>query len=228
MARLARGLIVLRDQFNREWPERSKRSDGWIGDAAHAARTSDHNPDAQGVVRAIDVTHDPDGGADMGVVFQRLLHNQDPRIKYVIFNRRFFSAFRDPWQVRPYNGENPHTTHLHISTVATARADDTDEWSLDMLTDAETKMVKDMFAFVVGGDRWIGAERMRAYAQSSDGSFAGAAVDLVRGRVLQRLDALEKLASNPPTVPAPKFTDGEIDRITYLVVEEILERLSNG
>jgi hypothetical protein len=64
--RPAKSLIQLRDQINQIAPNRSKASDGTIGDAAHASRASDHNPwvregDA-GVVTAIDITHDPDDG----------------------------------------------------------------------------------------------------------------------------------------------------------------------
>jgi hypothetical protein len=41
------------------FPERSKESDGSIGNAEHSARQSDHNPDQFGIVRAIDITNDP-------------------------------------------------------------------------------------------------------------------------------------------------------------------------
>lgn len=42
--RLARGLEHLRAQVNTKWSNRSKDSDGSIGDEAHASRSSDHNP----------------------------------------------------------------------------------------------------------------------------------------------------------------------------------------
>ena len=41
--RVARSLDVLLGQLNALAPERSKASDGSIGDAAHASRSSDHN-----------------------------------------------------------------------------------------------------------------------------------------------------------------------------------------
>jgi hypothetical protein len=44
MAKLCAGGVRLRDQIDRRWPNRDKRSDGWIGDSDHAARKSDHNP----------------------------------------------------------------------------------------------------------------------------------------------------------------------------------------
>jgi hypothetical protein len=62
--RIAKSLDVLRSQINKAHPNRSKVSDGWIGDTAHAARASDHNPNSGGVVTALDLTHDPAHGFD--------------------------------------------------------------------------------------------------------------------------------------------------------------------
>ncbi|MQB02542.1 MAG: hypothetical protein GEU78_20460, partial [Actinobacteria bacterium] len=74
--RVARSLLTLRDQVDAAAPNRSKRSDGTIGDAAHASRSSDHNPwvkdGATGVVTAIDLTHDPAGGANMHTISEAL------------------------------------------------------------------------------------------------------------------------------------------------------------
>lgn len=41
---LARSLDQLRGEINRRWPDRSKVSDGTLGDRAHAARKSDLSP----------------------------------------------------------------------------------------------------------------------------------------------------------------------------------------
>src|SRR4051794_9209283 len=57
--RLAKALETLRSQVNAAHPTRRKASDGWIGDTAHSARKSDHNPNSAGVVCALDMTHDP-------------------------------------------------------------------------------------------------------------------------------------------------------------------------
>ncbi|HKV33547.1 MAG TPA: hypothetical protein VJP89_04485, partial [Pyrinomonadaceae bacterium] len=58
--RVAKSLLRLREQINELAPNRSKASDGTIGDAAHASRKSDHNPWVKdgsiGVVTAMDIT----------------------------------------------------------------------------------------------------------------------------------------------------------------------------
>jgi peptidoglycan hydrolase-like protein with peptidoglycan-binding domain len=131
--RLARSLEKLRAQVNGKWPNRSKSSDGSIGDEGHSARTSDHNPDDAGVVRAIDITHDPRGGFDSYAFADMLLKEQDPRLKYVISNRRIGSgpAGPQPGAWRKYTGTNPHDHHCHISVVPSAAGDDTKQWDID-------------------------------------------------------------------------------------------------
>jgi hypothetical protein len=122
-------LRTLFAEINTIAPGRSKATDGTIGDSAHQQRKSDHNPDQGGVVRAIDVTHDPAGGADMAVIAERLRLRRDPRAKYVIFNRRIASKNTD-WVWRKFTGTNPHTKHMHVSVVADARANETTSWGL--------------------------------------------------------------------------------------------------
>lgn len=109
-AYLAPSLRRLRAEIDAIYPNRDKRSDGWIGDAAHAGRVSDHNPDPEtGVVRAIDV--DADGIAPRWVIGMIL---GDPRLQYVIFDRTIWSRTYG-WAPRRYTGPNPHTGHMHVS-----------------------------------------------------------------------------------------------------------------
>lgn len=138
--RLAHTLEHLREQVNAKWPNRSKDSDGSIGDARHQAESSsDHNPhipDPPGphVVSAIDITHDPAHGFNSYSFADELLAKQDHRLKYVISNRRIGSGPAGPsagiW--RPYHGVNPHDHHVHISVMAQkVLYDDTKDWSVD-------------------------------------------------------------------------------------------------
>lgn len=126
--RVAKSLETLRKQVNEMAPNRSKGSDGSIGDAAHAATKSEHNPNAAGVVRAIDITHDPAHGFDSWKFADMLRVRADPRIYYVISNGRIANPGQ-PW--RKYTGSNKHDHHVHISVVANASGyDDAKEWHI--------------------------------------------------------------------------------------------------
>lgn len=131
---VAESLERLRQQANALAPNRSKASDGTIGDAAHAS-TSDHVPRliaGTNVVSALDLTHDPTGGLDCAKLCAALIASKDSRIKYVIYARRIISGAGGPhpWVSRVYSGANPHTAHLHLSVVGDARCRNADPWML--------------------------------------------------------------------------------------------------
>lgn len=140
MARKAKSLDALLNQVNALYPTRSKSSDGWIGDAAHAARKSDHNPNSAGVVQAIDITHDPARGFDSYKFADMLVRNKDPRVKSIISNSRICSTpesirvngYTGPaWVWRGYDGSNSHSQHVHISVNdAPALYDNASTWNL--------------------------------------------------------------------------------------------------
>lgn len=135
--RLAKSLVRLREQVNAGWPERSKQSDGSIGDEKHSARESDHNPLPNGVVCAIDITHDPAHGFDSYKFADWLMIARDSRVKYVISNGRIGSgsAGPQPWQWRKYTGANKHDHHVHISVKADAASyDNGRDWFIDGYT----------------------------------------------------------------------------------------------
>lgn len=114
---LAPSLVRLRDEVNARWPNRDKGSDGWIGDPAHASRVSDHNPDPNGMVHAIDVDVD---GIDVPTLLNAVIG--DERVWYVIYNRVIYSRTYD-WAARVYTGSNPHVAHVHISLRYTGTAE---------------------------------------------------------------------------------------------------------
>ena len=129
MARPVLSLGTLLAQIDALWPNRDRSSDGWIGDAAHQARKSDHNPEPDGSVDARDITHDPASGADMGKVAEAIRASRDHRVDYLIFNRRICSSSVNPWTWRSYTGSNPHTSHLHVSVLDTYQ-DDASPWQI--------------------------------------------------------------------------------------------------
>lgn len=150
--RAARSLLTLRDQVNAAWPGRSKASDGIVGDSRHQAEpTSDHNPAlirGEWIVCAFDVTHDLAHGVDCGRLAAAIVASRDPRIKYLIWNRRILDTRPQfqPWTWQPYTGTSPHTEHLHISVLAAA-CDDVRPWHIgaeeDELSAADVKAIND-------------------------------------------------------------------------------------
>jgi hypothetical protein len=119
--RLSKAAIQLREQIDDAFPGRDRTSDGWIGDTRHSARKSDHNPDAQGWVRAIDVDSDlngkgrkPDVMPDLVDQIRLLAKSGDKRISYIIFDGKIASS-KKAWAWRPYDGINKHNHHAHVS-----------------------------------------------------------------------------------------------------------------
>ncbi|CAN5885357.1 hypothetical protein BH24ACT15_BH24ACT15_34980 [soil metagenome] len=153
--RVARSLDTLLGQINETAPNRSKISDGSIGDQAHSSRASDHNPDPRGIVHARDYTHDPGRGADMNTIMSSLAASADYRIKYCIWNRRItqWQGGRLVWF--PYYGSNPHDKHGHVS-VNIAGEDDTRPWNIsgniqeDEMTPDQARQLKWVYDRLVG------------------------------------------------------------------------------
>ena len=126
MARLVAGGVTLRNQINKRWPRRDKRSDGWIGDKAHVSRQSDHNPDAQGLVHALDIDKDldpKDSGAAQRLANQIVAYAASGipganRIKYVVFNDQIASGTyaNSMWKWRGSGYGHMHHIHVSFST----------------------------------------------------------------------------------------------------------------
>jgi peptidoglycan hydrolase-like protein with peptidoglycan-binding domain len=130
---VASSLLVLRDEINRRWPNRDKRSDGTIGDEAHRRSKSDHNPNGKGVVRALDVDVDGINAAWLAEHVRQLGAKGDARLVdggYAIFNHRIASEV-EGWRWRAYRGSNPHTAHVHVSVSRAERGyDSTAAWGV--------------------------------------------------------------------------------------------------
>ena len=117
--KLSKAAVQLREQIDDCYPERSRKSDGTLGDSRHSARKSDHNPDANGWVRAIDITADLgvslDETADLVEQLRKYAKKaKRKRISYIIYNGRIASPILN-WKWRKYRGSNPHKAHFHCS-----------------------------------------------------------------------------------------------------------------
>jgi hypothetical protein len=172
-------LATLRGQFNHEFPTRDTGADGWIADSAHSS-TSDHQPNAQGAVRAIDIDvdlHRP--GITLWQVCEML--RGDARLEYIIHMGKIASRSHG-WTWRTYTGSSdPHTNHAHFS----ARHDGTG-WSSTAGWGLETLMTKDELRAVV--DDALGD----FFARGSQGA---ANDDTVTSRIGR--DALDQGVPNP-------------------------------
>lgn len=137
MATLSKGLAKLRTQVNTRFPNRDTASDGWIGDAAHSARTSDHNPDRHGIVHALDLDRDMGKPGTAEILVAQLVaygksgRKGSGRLKYVIFEGRIYSKTYG-FKSQPYKGSNPHNHHIHISATTASDTEGT-AWPLPIL-----------------------------------------------------------------------------------------------
>lgn len=135
MAKLVAGGVQLRKQVDARFPGRDRRSDGWIGDSAHAARRSDHNPDKNGWVHALDIDENMGKGRWRNGRAARQLAEQlrlyaasglpgSDRIKYVVYEGRLASGtYKSKWWTwRP--GNWGHYQHIHVSFTAAAQRDE--------------------------------------------------------------------------------------------------------
>lgn len=124
------GITTLQDQIDKRWPTRDKASEGILGDSAHSARLSDHNPDSKGLVHAIDVDedfngspHDTEWYADQLIAYARMKRSGSVRLKYAMYENRIasgtYSAQNWVWR----NGDYGHTKHIHTSFTTTGEGD---------------------------------------------------------------------------------------------------------
>lgn len=145
-------------------------SDGSIGDTSHQNRTSDHNPwYGPGIVTARDFTHDPAGGLDCHWLAERLIASGDNRIKYIIWHKRIWQG---SWGA--YSGPNPHTSHLHLSVVASPACDDTRPWNLGTTEEVDLDANQDLML------RQIHEQLTRAWPSFLDGRKGFTLVDYAR------------------------------------------------
>jgi hypothetical protein len=228
---LVPALDQLRREFNELAPGRDKASDGSVGDLAHQNRASDHNPDDNGWVHAIDVDRDlRTPGLTMEDVVQFLLlrcrAGAEKRLRYVIFNRRIWTA-SNGWRQEKYAGPNPHDHHAHFSALRDAqRRTSTTTWhleELDMaaLTEAETRKIvrEELAAF--GKVEPLSAIAVRTDFLTNRWTPAVNAVLTKLGADLAALDAdvdedalAAKLAAAIPESMAAKVADELRDRLT--------------
>ena len=117
------------DALNTIAPNRDKASDGTIGDTAHQASSSGHNPDdtagskaerqdadSKPEVRAADAGANLRSNITMQMVVDAILATPADRNRliYIIFNGYIWSA-SNGWKRAAYTGSDKHRSHVHLS-----------------------------------------------------------------------------------------------------------------
>lgn len=120
-----------------------------VGDLDHQSGSSDHNPDddsryrtdqtdsdSKQEVRAVDImvssTFSP---AQAAVLVKMILDNNKARTYYVIYNKKIYRS-RNGWKTENYTGSDPHTNHVHVSTLA-AQDENSTPWNLSLASEDE-------------------------------------------------------------------------------------------
>jgi hypothetical protein len=116
---LSKAAVQLREQIDDSYPNRSRKSDGWIADLRHQqAGKSDHIPDkSNGCVRAIDIDASlSDNKGDSAYLADQIRQyaKNNRRVSYVIHLGMIASPIMN-YKWRRYRGYSPHNHHIHIS-----------------------------------------------------------------------------------------------------------------
>jgi hypothetical protein len=117
---LSKAAAQFRNQVDDTYPDRNRKSDGWLASMAHVSRApkSDHNPDPKtACVRAIDISIGLSDDKRLPAYLAdqiRLFGKNHGRISYVIFEEKIASPLLG-WKWRKYKGINKHNHHIHIS-----------------------------------------------------------------------------------------------------------------
>lgn len=217
-ARITKSLDTLRSQVNKLAPKRSKISDGWLGDKKHSMRKSDHNPEPDGTVDALDITHDPANGVDIQKLCDAIIASKDRRVSYLICNGKIIAGNGgpSPWKKRKYNGANKHTKHLHVS-VLDKHQDDTSPWDIAAAFGKAPKAVEKKVAAPSVLVKPLTAKEEESTIQPGEGKAKGDdnlaekiatidAVDLYDGNFHPEIEAVQKRLD---ALGYPEF--GEVD-----------------
>lgn len=218
--RIARSLSTLRTEINAWAPNRSRISDGTIGDPAHQARASRHNPNRHGVVTALDITHDPKGGCDIHALARRLVKTPHPELEYVISDGQIAKR-RTGFKWERYTGSNPHTRHAHFAVGRGTDADpqppydSTQPWGVKPTsggplprTDPDREPEEEDMALILRGDKtmhwWVTDGVTKRHVRHVDHAAELVYVGLARWNKNTAFVVPQRMVDSIPTVAEDK------------------------
>lgn len=188
---LNKALTNFRNEVNQLWPNRDKRSDGTIGDAAHQATNSDHNPDPDGSVDAWDIDVD---GIDIQLVLAAAIRHEATH--YVIYNRRITSRTMTgglgTWHA--YYGPSAHTEHIHVST-RDAYENSTKPWIAPLIAKDDDVSAKDVVDYPLTDPTDGSTHRLGDYVRYIEFNVRQQITELVLPKLAEieaKLDGLAK------------------------------------
>lgn len=189
-------LTRFRKAVNEAYPTRDKASDGTIGDEAHQATSSDHNPDGDGSVDAWDMDVNLRSGGDDAAVIEHLkkVFQTHESSRYWIHNDQIASRSTG-WKRESYAyagpNRNRHTQHVHWNSRS-SHENSTAPWEVDMPLSAD-----DVAKVAAAAAKAVWDHKhphpTRTGEQQSKGTviqFMDAVHDAQTGRVLTAMQAL--------------------------------------
>jgi hypothetical protein len=131
-------LTAFRNAVDVAYPNRDKASDGTIGNEAHQATVSDHNPDIDGSVDAWDMDVELNGRNrpfSVDVEYLKTVFQSHESAQYWIHAGQIASRSWG-WARRAYTGPNPHDGHVHWNTRS-SHENSAQSWKVAMPLTAE-------------------------------------------------------------------------------------------
>lgn len=217
---LNKALTTFRNEVNAVFPNRDKASDGTIGDAAHQASTSDHNPDSDGSVDAWDMDVDLKSGNDAANIEKlKAAFQAHPAARYWIHNRKIANR-NNGWKREAYYGASAHTEHVHWNSEP-AHEDSTKSWEVKNAIEGDDMTPPELLNYEIKNTVTGKLSTIAEFFQSVNReSYQAHLAGQENAKALEELKVqVEKLSATPPG--SVVITDEQLERVLRKVVGSV-------